>query len=432
MKQKLRHLREMVLYFLIPAAGFLSPLLVIPSVTARFGTSGWTGVAVAQSLGASIAVATEMGWGVVGPQRVAGLPRHEAIGQYRLSLTSRPLTVVPGILAAFAITAIVVHDYRWPSAILAAGIAGQAMTPSWYFIGTGMPLGVLWSESLPRVLIALLSAVALHLGAPLVTYSLLMCLTAPIAQIVARRLIGPDAKPTRSDWRAGPATARAQLIMGSGRAVSVLYTAFPITFVQIFAPGATAVFAATERLMRMGITVLQAVPLRLQSWVGQATESERAHRIRRAQQIAIVMGVVAGTSYAALAPTVSKFVFSGAVTIPYRVAAASGLLMCIICISTGLGLSMVATGQANRITAAIIPSAVVAVSTIGFLAAAFGPVGAIAAEILAELTGLAIQFFFLRHYARKMATPRGRHWAQERIEPGAPATTSNGGGDDAR
>lgn len=409
-----RHAREMVLYLLIPAAGFLSPLLVIPAITSRFGAGGWTGMALAQSLGGAIAIATEMGWGVVGPQRVAGMSRDDGIEQYRLSLTSRPLTVLPGMFVAAALTWWLVDDYVLAAAILAAASAAQAMTPQWYFVGVGQPVAVLWSESLPKVLISLVSVVAILNGAPFVIYSLLMCLTMPVALLTARWIIGPRARLRRADWKGAVHASRSQVIMGSGRAVSAIYTGLPVTLVQIFAPGATAVFAATERLMRMGLLVLYSVPARLQSWIGSADHGDRSRRIAKARRVCLLVGLSCGAAYAALAPFVSRSIFSGEVDIPYSVAALSGVLLAAICTSMGLGLSMVATGQANRLTAAIIPAAVVALSTIGLLAAHFGAAGAVIAEIAAELAGISVQWILLRRYASRS---HGRHMAVRITEP---------------
>ncbi|KYH45877.1 hypothetical protein [Branchiibius sp. NY16-3462-2] len=393
----------MILYLLIPAAGFLSPLLVIPAITSRFGVAGWTGMALAQSLGGAIAIATEMGWGVVGPQRVAGMSRRDGIAQYRLSLTSRPLTAIPGMVLAAALTGWLVDDHAVAAAILAAAMASQAMTPQWYFVGIGQPVAVLWSESLPKALLALISAIAILAGAPFVTYSLLMCLAMPIALIVARLIIGPEARLRRSDWAAATTASRQQLIIGSSRVVSVAYTGLPVTLVQIAAPEATPVFAATERLMRMGVLVLYSVPSRLQSWIGGADVGERAGRVHQAQRICLLMGVLAGVAYAALTPTVSRLMFSGAVNVPYSVSSASGVLLAVICTSMGLGLSMVATGQANLTIAAIIPAAIVALSTVGVMAIHFGATGAVIAEIAAELVGVAILWYLLRRHARRHA-----------------------------
>ena len=211
------------------------------------------------------------------------------------------------------------------------------------------------------------------------------------AQVTAQRLIGPDARIRRSDWSGALATARAQTVMGAGRAASVVYTALPITIVQIFAPGATAVFAASERLMRMGLQVLGVIPQRLQSWIGSGVGLEKAKRAALARRYMPAMGVVAGLVFALSAPAVSHFVFSGAVSIPYRVSCVSGFLMALIVTSTSLGLSLVAQRQSNDITRAILPSAVVGVVAIGPLAATLGPAGGVLGESLAEMMGIFIQ-----------------------------------------
>ncbi|YAL84099.1 hypothetical protein ACMYYO_04620 [Dermacoccaceae bacterium W4C1] len=379
-------------YLLLPAVGFLSPLLVIPVVTSEFGAAGWAAMAIAQSLGMAFSVATELGWGVVGPQRIAGLPRDEAVQEYRLSITSRTLTVLPGGLIAAAAAALLVHDHHLDAAVLAFGTAAQGMTPSWYFIGLGQPIKVFLSEGVPRVLVAVIASVIMWQGGPLLVYGLLMTLTVPLAQLLARRFIGRDARPGRAEWRSAPSVVRSQMTIGLGRIVSVTYTALPISIVGLFAPSAVPVFAATERLMRMCVQVLGVVPLRLQSWIGVAQGRKKMRRIRTAQQIGLGLGLTAGVSYALLAPIIAPLIFrDDSIRIPFHVAAASGLLLCVICVSTSLGLSLVAVKAANKITWAIIPSACVGLLLIGPTAFFLGAVGAVLGEIAAEATGAGLQ-----------------------------------------
>lgn len=393
---RVRQLWSVAAFLLMPAASFLSPLLVIPAVTSRYGSQGWASFAVAQSLGASIGLATEMGWGVVGPQRVAGLEPEQAVQQYRWSITSRTLTAVPGMVVAGAAAFYLVTDFRIAATLLAIAFAGQAMTPSWYFVGIGKPMYIFWSEALPRMLIALICGVVIRQGAPILVYSAFMLFTVPFAQLVAQCLIGRDARIRRSDWAQAWPTTKAQSVMGLGRAASVVYTALPISIVQAVAPSSTAVYAASERLMRMAWQVIAVLPLRLQSWVGSGTGMEKASRIKQSRKYMMTTGVIAGVLFAALAPLVARFVFSGQVHIPYYVSAASGLLLATISTSASLGLSLVAQRQANDITKAIIPSACVGLVVIGPMAYAMGPVGAIAGALLAEYTGIAVQAFYLR------------------------------------
>lgn len=399
----LRHGRKLLLYLLLPALNFISPFLFIPAVTHRFGAQGWSALAIAISIGGAVSVAAEMGWGVVGPQKVAGLSPTQRPAYYRLSIPSRMIVVGPAALVCGVICFFVVPELNVPCAIFAAAMTCQGMTPSWYFIGIDRPMHVFWSESLPRVVVTLASALVVFLGGPLIIYSIAMLLTVPLAQLIARYLIDGYEVPTREDWQVAPKVARAQFVLGSGRAVSVVYTTLPVFIVGLVAQPAVAVFAASERLMRASVSMLQAVPLRLQSWIGSASEVDREHRIRTAQKIGLLLGIVCGTGFALLAPLVSHIVFTGKIDIPLHVSVASGILLLTICVSTSLGLSLVARGRPEDITWAIIPSALLAAISIGPLAVLFGPVGGIAGEILAELCGVWVQYRALQRGARRPA-----------------------------
>ncbi|WP_265444989.1 hypothetical protein [Flexivirga meconopsidis] len=291
------------------------------------------------------------------------------------------------------------------SAIFTFALTAQGMTPSWYFIGINRPLNVLWSESLPRIMVTTFSAILVAAGGPVVVYSILMLATVPFAQLAAARLIDDYSAPTRADWRAAPRIAKAQAVIGSGRAVSVVYTTLPVFIVGLVAPPALGLFAASERLMRTGVTVLSAIPLRLQSWIGSAPPGAKEHRIRKAQQIGALTAVVAGLGFTVFAPPVSHYLFSGKIDIPYTLSPMGGILLFTIVLSTSQGLALIARDRANDITWAIVPSAIVGVATIAPGAVAFGPKGAIAGEILAETCGLLIQF-------RSLRRPRARHYSR--------------------
>ncbi|WP_346029576.1 hypothetical protein [Dermacoccus barathri] len=348
-------------------------------------------MAIGQSLGGSIAVATELGWGVVGPQRVAGLAEPNRVAEYRRSLTSRACSVPIGALAAGSIAFWVAPDkFAVAAAVLAFATTLQGFSPSWYFIGVGKPKAIWLIDSLPKIITALITAGLILAGAPLVTLGLLTVLGPPIALIGAHRLIRGTV-PTREDWRAGPRVVREQVVIASGRAVSVVYTALPVTLVGIFAHHSVAEFAASDRLMRMGLQILQAVPLRLQSWIGSVFGRKKARRIRQAQRLGLGLGISAGTVFALAAPFASSIIFSGEATISYPVAFCGGLLVFLIQVSTSYGLSLVAIGRANSITKAIIPSAIVGACLIGPSSAALGAVGAILGQCASETTGTLVQ-----------------------------------------
>jgi hypothetical protein len=113
------------------------------------------------------------------------------------------------------------------------------------------------------------------------------------------------------------------------------------------------------------------------------------------------MGIICGLGFAVLAPVVAIAVFAGTIEIPYSVSFLSGALLCSICLSRGLGLSLVAAGKANHITAAIAASAITGTASIILLTASLGAPGAVIGELAAELTGVAIQIPLVYRYFKR-------------------------------
>ncbi len=397
MNRRLRQLRTIGLYFLIPALGAAAPLLVLPAISSRFGAAGWGAVAVAQSVGGALAIIGELGWGVVGPQRVAGAKNPaDRMSIYRSALATKMLSVAVMAPIAGLLTYHLNSIFRWETALLAMGIALGALSPTWFFIGEGRPSRVLLADSLPRVLVNLLSAGVLVAGAPLLVYAVTMLATPFVTLTIASALIGRTCRLRRDDVRGAPAVIRRQLVMAAGRTVSVVYTTLPIAMVAVVAPALVPVFSASERLMRMSLTILSGVPSRLQSWIGSAEGAERQRRSRRSVALNLVLGLICGAGFGLLAPTVARFVFAGEIVLPYRVSLLSGLLLAVICTSRGLGLSLVAAGRADYITLAIIAAALSGSATIIPFSLALGVIGPVLGELFAETVGLGAQALLLR------------------------------------
>lgn len=378
-------------YFVIPAAGALSPLLVIPAVSATFGPMGWAAMAVGQSIGAAAGVVGELGWGVVGPQQLSRLNEEDRIKLYRASLASRLLTSLPlalvGALAALAVA----PGRPIDAAFLAAGTALSALSTTWFFIGINRPLLILWTESVPKILTALVSGALIFLGLSTAIFGILTVVQVALTLFLASRYIGGAVLPDRSELSRAPTTIRSQLVISVGRSVSVIYTILPTAIGAIVAPGAIPAYAAADRLMRMSLAVLAGIPSRLQSWLGSANGSELTKRRRRTIQINTALGATCGVGFALLAPFVAGIVFAGQVSITPALAWLTGALLTLICASRGLGLVLVSVGGADSITTAIVPSAITGLALLFPFAIGAGAVGIVVAGICAEVTGLVVQ-----------------------------------------
>jgi O-antigen/teichoic acid export membrane protein len=391
---KFRHIRTLALYIAIPALSAVTPLIVLPALTSSYGAAGLAAISIGTSLGASAAVIAELGWSVLGPQVVARAGASERRRLYQSAFATRlTALVIIGPLAS-AIAYALSPQFKFASASIALALSLSAMSPSWFLIGVNRPLVILSAEALPRVIFSAAAAAGLIAGAPLEWYGYAVGLAAIATWLLTAAISKQAFWPSLQDFREGRAVITRQFPLTLGRIVSVLYTSLPVTIVAIVAPGATASFAAIDRLMRMASALLGAIPTRLQSWVGSDRSTDH-RRSRQALLMNVLLGLVSGIAFAILAPTVARFVFSGVVDLGFDLTSLAGTVLFAICASRGFGLSLVAEGKANWIAAANIGAAVVGVASIYLLAGKWGTDGALIGELAAEIVGLSIQAMIL-------------------------------------
>lgn len=396
MRRNLRRVLGLLPYFLIPAAGALSPLLVIPAVSSTFGPSGWAVMAIGQSIGGATGVIAELGWGVVGPQQLAKLGDRRRLRLYRVSLATRMLAGIPLAVAAAFVAALITPQSEMDAAWVAGGTALSALSPTWFFIGINRPLLILKTESIPKILTALVSGLLIFSGQSVIIFGILTVAQVACTLYLAGRSMGGPSLPGPAEFRIAPSVMRGQLIISFGRSVSVLYTYLPTSIAALVAPAAVPAFAAVDRLARMSLAVLSGIPSRLQSWLGSAVTVNAARRRTQTIQLNFLLGIACGVGFAVLAPWVAAFVFAGEVPISPELSWATGSLLALICASRGVGLVLVSVGGANGITLAIIPSAITGLALLIPLALSAGAVGVVVAGISAELVGLVIQYVLYR------------------------------------
>ena len=402
-----RRLLQLCAFLLIPALSAVTPLIAIPAITATSGAAGWEAYALGLSIGSAGGVIVELGWPVTGPQRVAAESPGARWTTLVTSVRTRLLALVVVSPIAIAVSALVTvntdSDHAGTAALMALASVTAGLSGNWFFTGTGHPLRILTSEALPRAVLITGSSVALLAGAPLETVPASYLLSAIISPIVSLLLARRDRESSSDFSFADDAAAiREQLAAMGVRSIGALYMALPITLVGIFAPSALSTFAAVERLMRMGLTVLQAVPNVLQTWIGSARgPGERRHRATRSILICGAVGVLAGMVFTVATPVVTPFLFTGTVEVQWSLAALGGIVVALVCISRATGgLALVAYRRVPTLTVSTAAGAVVGVPAISLLAAAGGAAGGFVGEILAEVAAITVQTFALRSAMR--------------------------------
>lgn len=396
-RRRLKSAGSFSLYLVAPVLSAVTPLLVFPSVTRMFGESGLGAMGIAQSVGTAASVIGELGWAVVGPQRIAALSGHERARYVRLASASRLVALAVLLPLCIVIVMALAPEFKLESAIIGAGSAMAGLSLGWAWIGANRPSRMLFFESVPKLLLSVAAAGIISLGGSLAVYGVALIISALISPLAGLL----DFKALRADARADRGqilyALREQAVVTGGRSITAGFTALPVTLIAVVSPAAVPLFTAIDRLARMSLSVLAAVPNRLQSWLGSAGSPEDLHR-RNRQQLLMNggMGIFVGVVYAILVPFVASLVFSGTVHIEPPIAWMSGLMIAVICLSRGLGLSLVAFGRAKWLlpsSAAACAVGICAVLGFGFL---FGAIGGVAGVVSAEIVGAVVQAFALR------------------------------------
>jgi hypothetical protein len=390
-------------FLILPMFNVVTPLITLPAITSRFGAEAWAGIAIAQSVGSASSVLIELGWGLNGAQRIA----RQGVGNRRqtlaLSFLTRGLVVLPVAPIAVVATLLIATDYRAESAVVAVATSLATINSVWFFIGTGEPSKIITTESLPRLLPVVASAMLIMCGAPLWVYGAALLVASLGSPLVVMRAV----RLTRSDftvWRTGSLirVIQAQSSALVGRLLSATYIALPVALVGIAYPQSVAVFAAAERLQRMALSVLQAIPNALQGWVGTPSLlGERLRRARIAVLLNAVVGCVAGLVFTLAAPTAAELIFSGIAPISTQLASLCGLMILIVCCSRATGgLMLVAMKRIDIIALSALAGCMIGVPAILFLASVWGVAGGVAGEVAAELAVLAVQIIGLARPGR--------------------------------
>ncbi|WP_157489923.1 hypothetical protein [Frigoribacterium sp. Leaf44] len=391
-----RQMRRLALHVLVPAVGAAAPLAVVPAVTSTAGAAGWAAIAVGLSVGVAAAVVAELGWGIVGPQRVVRQPAARS-RLYAAALASRLVAVALTTPLAAVVTGLVVVEHRPAAVLVAVGVSLGALSPAWFFIGLGRPVVVLLAETSPRVVTSLASAVAIVHGAPLEVYGSGLIVSVVAALALASLLDDAARPPRRRDFAGVPATVREQRVLVLGRAVTTTYKSLPSAMLGGVAPGAVAGFAAVDRPLRMGLQVVSAVPDRLQTWVGHPSPGLARRRSLWSLFANAMLGLVVGVAFATLMPSVGRLLFTGAVDVPPTLAVWGGVLAGVVCASRGAGLALVSAGRPGCTTLAASCSAAVGVPGLLVLGERAGAAGALAALAAAETVGLVVQLVAVAH-----------------------------------
>ena len=406
MKRSFGAARRVLLFAGIPALGAISPLIVLPALTHALGASGWSSLAVGQSVGAFGALLVNWGWNVEGPSLVAGSAARDRAALYASSLRGRALSSALAIPVAVVIAFVVAPTFKESAAAMAAIICLSGASPSWFYIGTGSPIRLACFDAFPRIGAALLAAPLLLAYPSEWVYPLLLLVVTVTSMLVSARLLSGRFVhiPRLEDW----AVARRRLLLVTSGLVSSGYTSLAIPLVAVVAPAAVPTFAAASRFQGFGTLGLGAVTNAAQSWVSAhgADEALLARRRLTALGANSLAGLLVGLALAIGLPVASRLLFSGTVVLSSEAALLVGGIVFMIAVSMSTTYHLlVPTGRTRTVAVSGFATSVIGVPLLLILGYLSGSNGALTAILLAETVSATIQ---LVAYFRRLNTERSR------------------------
>ncbi|MDR7185318.1 PST family polysaccharide transporter [Microbacterium trichothecenolyticum] len=372
--------RRLLGFTLLPAIAAVSPLLVLPVLSRIAGPDGWASAIAGESVGTFAAIAIAYGWTTIGPALVSVALDDPHRGRlYRDALVVRLLTAVVALPITALICALVASPgYEWLAVLMGLQGALIAMSFTWFAVGVGDPKAIMLYDAVPRVLVAIIAAVAIAQLGIVELY--------PVGGILVT-LIGTTAYTVRllklypSDWpslRELPGLFRLGAPVALNDAALGAYSSVPTPLVNVTSPGAAAAgFASADKLLKLGQFLPLTLANALQSWTGEVNGPARARRVGLAVWAHAIFGVLGWIVLGLAGPWVSGILFGANAAATPAVCIALGLAFAMYSTRTSMTRHLLfPTGQARAVmTATLIATAAGVPAMIG-LTVLLGPFGA--------------------------------------------------------
>jgi O-antigen/teichoic acid export membrane protein len=358
-------------------------------------------MAVAQAVGAIIAVFVGFGWGIVGPAQVAGMAT-ELRGQYlRDSVVSRGLLFACSIPVYIVLVVIIVgvQDDFFAYAVAGFSTLAMALGSGWFFIGEASPARLLFWESIPRAAGLAIAVVALVLTRSLLVYTIIQLVFIAISIVLTTRdierryLDSAYNRSVRDGFRRLSGSYAALVTAGT----STFYVNAPLLVISLILPGVTPVYAAAEKIQRFALNGMAPITQVVQGYIPSATSHEHmVARIKRSLTLTTVVAVVLGALIAALLPLVAFVITTGKISVPFSLSIPMGFTSMMIGISSVTGLAaLVSLGKARTVAMSTVIGAVIGLPLTILMAFVAGMVGAAWAVTASELLVLVYQLIVL-------------------------------------
>lgn len=405
--------RRILAFAGVPFLALVAPFLFLPVLARVAGADAWVAIAVGQSVGGFVGLVAGLGYPTLAPPQVAIATAERRRRILATSLHTRVPVWVVGAIVGVAVAALLAPaSHRVEAGLMAGVFSLSGLAPTWYWIGVGRALPILWFEVLPRMVATLAATGILLAGGGVFWYPVLLgvAMIAGPAIVYTRHAGGEVLRPHRADvarvYRDHPPAVIAETAAGA-------YNALAVTLVTAVAPVAQAArYVSGDKAYRIGQYSVTALGNALQGWVAEALEhpSVFGRRLRIAVLLHAGLGVLGLIVFTLIGPELTSVLFGHAVAIDRLTAFGFGVATLGISLGTVCGrIGLVTLGARKTFMACVLIASTIGVVGLLVGGGLWGAQGAACGLGVAELTsGLLQGAVLLTLWRRRAASGDGR------------------------
>lgn len=387
--------RRILAFAGVPFLALIAPFLFLPVLARVSGAEAWVAIALGQSVGGFVALVVGLGYPTLAPPQVATATPERRRRIVATSLHTRVPVWVIGVIVGVTVAALLAPpSHRLEGAMMAGVFSLSGLAPTWYWIGVGRALPILWFEVLPRMAATLAATVILLSGGGVIWYPLLLgvAMIAGPAVVYVRQAGRDILQPTRADigavYRLHPPAVIAETAAGA-------YNALAVTLVTAVAPISQAArYVSGDKAYRIGQYSVTALGNALQGWVAETMEHRAAlgRRLRIAILLHAALGVLGLVAFTLIGPELTSVLFGHAVAIDRLTALGFGVATLGISLGTVFGrIGLITLGARTKFMVCVLIASGIGVLGLLLGGGLFGAPGAACGLGIAELTSGLLQ-----------------------------------------
>lgn len=370
-------------------------LVAMPVIIRGAGSHAWGVQSSVQSAAVLFGVAVGFGWSVTGAAETARLAPVKRPQWFADSLVSRIYLFCLIAPVMVLVMWLINRDYLSLVAVASVAYLVPYVGADWYFVGEARPSRLFRLNALPQTIGLAVSVVAM-LATNSIVVTVAVQLASNICAVVlsAAVIVRSSSEPLHFDWSIPRAFGRlkGQRDPFITAGTSALYVASPMLIINLFQPGALALYAMGDKLFKSSLTVFAPVLQVVQGWLPEGGPENLGHRIKQAARLSPLVSIAGAACIFALGPWAARLLSHGEIALGLDISLPFAVVFAAVSVTQVFGLAfLVQLGRSAALAKSTVVGAVIGVPMIIVGAVLFSAHGVAWAVALSEITVLIYQ-----------------------------------------